>query len=93
MAYSYNSYSSTGAATYSFTFDYIASTVTTGADPKGIEVHVDGVMQTSVGSYPYSVDTSANTITFTGTAPAAQKVITILPVSYTHLTLPTILRV
>ena len=75
--YSYDSYTGNGSLKeFAITFDYIASTVDVSSDPKGIEVHVGGIKQTS----GYTIDTSTNKVTFT-TAPGASVVVEILRVT------------
>lgn len=65
MAYSYDVYAGNGSTkVFAITFNYITSTVTVGADPKGIEVHLADIKQTS----GYSINTSTHQVTFT-TAP------------------------
>ena len=67
MAFSYVTYTGNGSiTTFAISFDYLPETVVVSADPKGIEVHIDNIKQTS----GYTVDTSLNQVVFT-TAPGA----------------------
>ena len=77
MAFSYVSYTGNGSTkTFAITFNYLPETVVVSADPKGIEVHIDNIKQTS----GYTVDTSLNQVTFT-TAPSASAEVKILRVT------------
>lgn len=62
MAFSFNSYTGDGATTvFTITFNYLSTTVVVSSDPKGIEVHLDGIKQTG----GYAIDTSLNRVTIT----------------------------
>ena len=77
MAFSFNSYTGDNSTTeFAITFDYLTETVVVSADPKGIEVHLDGVKQTS----GYTINTSTNKVNFT-TAPTTGKQVSILRVT------------
>lgn len=61
MAFSYNSYTGDGSTEFSISFNYLTDTVVVSSDPKGIEVHLDGIKQTS----GYTVNTSTHKVNFT----------------------------
>jgi hypothetical protein len=74
MAFSFDSYTGDGATTeYSITFNYLTETVVVSSVPKGIEVHLDGIKQTS----GYTVNTSTHKVNFTS-PPASAVQISIL---------------
>ena len=77
MAFSFNSYTGDGSTTeFAITFDYLTETVVVSSDPKGIEVHVNGVKQTS----GYTINTSTNKVNFT-TAPVNAAGVSVLRVT------------
>tara|TARA_R110000787_G_scaffold283281_3_gene395882 strand:+ start:1326 stop:3080 length:1755 start_codon:yes stop_codon:yes gene_type:complete len=76
MAFSFDSYTGDGTSEFSITFNYLTETVVVGATPKGIEVHLDGIKQTS----GYTVNTSTHKVNFSP-APAAGVSIKILRVT------------